>query len=61
MVLMAVVCFYLFAAFSNNKETAYLYIDGDDNIDSVFTKITPMATDQPRNGNIQDSGTTHKL
>ena len=45
MVLMAVVCFYLFAAFSNNKETAYLYIDGDDNIDSVFTKITPMATD----------------
>lgn len=45
MVLLVVVCFYLFASFSNNNETAYLYIDQDDNIDSVANKITPMATD----------------
>lgn len=44
MVLLVVVCFYLFASFSNSKETTYIYVDNDDNIDSVFTKITPMAT-----------------
>lgn len=36
--------YYFFSAFSVSSTTEYLYIDQDDNIDSVFTKLTPIAS-----------------
>ena len=36
--------YYFFSAFSVSSTTEYLYIDQDDNIDSVFTILTPIAS-----------------
>lgn len=36
--------YYFFAAFSQKAETQYVYIDSNDNIDSVLTKLTPIGT-----------------
>ncbi|MBO4827575.1 MAG: endolytic transglycosylase MltG [Prevotella sp.] len=35
--------YYFFASFSSKKETQYVCIDRDDNIDSVFAKLEPIA------------------
>ena len=34
---------YGFASFSKSDKTVYVYIDEDDNIDSVYHKLTPIA------------------
>lgn len=39
-VLIAIVAFCLFAPMSKASDTVYLYIDGDDDIDSVTTKLS---------------------
>ncbi len=36
--------YYLFSSFSTSSKTEYLYIDQDDNIDSVFAKLSPIAS-----------------
>ena len=44
-VIIAAAAYYvLFTAMSRTGEEAYLHIDGDDNIDSVTTKLEPLAT-----------------
>jgi UPF0755 protein len=42
--LLAGVCYYyFFSSFSEKSEVAYVYIDNDDTIDSVYAKISPIA------------------
>jgi len=42
--LLAGVCYYyFFSSFSEKSEVAYVYIDNDDTIDSVYVKISPIA------------------
>lgn len=43
-VIIGIVCFYLFAGINKGEETAYLYIDGDDDMDSVSVKLEQIAT-----------------
>ena len=42
--IVAILCYYMFAPFSDTGSTAYLYIDGDDTQDSVFTKLRPLGS-----------------
>ena len=35
--------YLLFSSFSNNNETRYVYIDDDDSVDSVYTKLSEIA------------------
>ncbi len=44
LVVIALVCYYLFTSLSTKDEVQYLYIDADDTIDSVFTKIEPYSS-----------------
>ena len=39
----AIVAFYLFAPMAAGGETKYVFIDDDDNIDSVYTKLKPLS------------------
>lgn len=41
LIVVAVVAFLLFAPMSSKHETHYVFIDNDDNIDSVYAKIEP--------------------
>jgi UPF0755 protein len=41
--LVALGYYYLFTSFSGGKETTYVYIDKDDNYDSLMTKLKPIA------------------
>lgn len=43
----AITYLYCFSSFSKSKQTEYVYIDADDNIDSVYNKLTPMANSIP--------------
>lgn len=38
---------YCFSSFSKEKQTAYIYIDNDDNIDSIYNKVKPFANTIP--------------
>ena len=38
---------YCFSDFSKSSETKYVYIDADDNIDSVYNKVEPFANAIP--------------
>ena len=42
--IIACVYYYFFTSLSNSNETQYLYIDADDNIDSVENKLSEIAT-----------------
>ena len=35
--------YYFFSSFSTKSSVTYVYIDNDDNVDSVFTKLAPIA------------------
>ena len=59
LLLAAVVCmagiiglgYYFFLTdFSDTKETLYVYVDDDDTIDSVLTKLRPLATEHGLTG-----------
>lgn len=39
-----IIYYYFFSSLSQEKDTHYIYIDDDDNIDSVYTKFQPIAT-----------------
>lgn len=36
--------YYLFSTFTHSETTKYVYIDSDDDMDSVFAKLTPIAS-----------------
>lgn len=42
--ILGLVSYYLFASVSTKDEAQYVYIDDDDNIDSVFAKMEPFAS-----------------
>jgi len=43
--------YFFFSSFLNHSsETYYLYVDRDDNIDSIYTKLKPIANNVPFNG-----------
>ena len=44
MVIIGIMLYYLFAPASKCGETSYLYVDNDDNIDSVSSKLSDVAT-----------------
>ncbi|MCH4147495.1 MAG: endolytic transglycosylase MltG [Prevotella sp.] len=44
LVIIGVVYFNFFSAFSKRTETQYVYIDTDDNVDSVLAKLAPIGT-----------------
>ncbi len=44
LVILGIVYYFFFSDISTQKETAYVYIDDDDTIDSVFTKVKPLST-----------------
>ena len=45
LVLIGLTYYYFFSAFSAKDEVEYVYIDKDDNIDSVYQKLKPIATE----------------
>lgn len=44
LVILGVIYYYFFSSFSVKKDVEYVYIDNDDNIDSVYSKIEPIAS-----------------
>jgi len=49
-VILAALYTCLFSSLNNGEETTYIYIDEDDNCDSVFAKIAPAAAPQAMSG-----------
>lgn len=43
-IIISFIYYYFFSSFSAGTTTQYLYIDQDDNIDSVFAKLAPIAS-----------------
>ncbi len=43
--IIAVGYYFFMTTFSDSKETAYIYVDNDDTIDSVLNKLRPIATE----------------
>lgn len=44
LVIIGMTYYYFFASFSAKTGTQYVYVDADDNIDSVYSKLEPLAT-----------------
>ena len=42
--IIALVIYYFFTGFSHQQQTQYVYIDDNDNIDSVFTKLSAVGS-----------------
>lgn len=50
-VIACLICYYyLFSSMSTKENNIYLYIDDDDNIDSVYAKFEPIATSNSMTG-----------
>ncbi|KGI59588.1 YceG family protein [Prevotella sp. DNF00663] len=50
-VIIGLLYYYFFSSFSiDNNDVKYVYIDTDDNIDSVYTKLTPIASEHGMTG-----------
>lgn len=43
-IIFGIVYYYLFSSFSIKRDTTYIYVDNDDNIDSVYAKLKPVAS-----------------
>lgn len=43
-VILGIIYYYFFAGMLKGNETKFVYIDSDDNIDSVYNKMAPIAT-----------------
>lgn len=50
LVLFGLIYYYFFSSFSAIKGTQYVYIDNNDNIDSVFTKLEKISTAHSMSG-----------
>ena len=46
----ALVCYFFLSDFSEQEETKYVYIDDDDTLDSVLTKLSPIASEHSLTG-----------
>lgn len=46
-VIIGIAYLYCFSSFSKSSETQFVYIDADDNIDSVYNKVSPFANSIP--------------
>lgn len=46
-VIIGIAYLYCFSSFSKSSETQFVYIDTDDNIDSVYNKVSPFANSIP--------------
>lgn len=46
-VIIGIAYLYCFSSFSKSNKTEYVYIDDDDNIDSVYNKVRPFANSIP--------------
>lgn len=44
LVILGIVWFYFFSSFSTKDDTHYLYVDNDDNVDSVCAKLEPYSS-----------------
>ncbi len=44
LLIIGLICYFLLSAFSSVNEVEYVYIDDDDNIDSVVAKLEPIAS-----------------
>lgn len=42
--IIGILVFYFFTGFAKNEQTHYVYVDGDDTIDSVCAKLAPIAS-----------------
>ena len=47
LVIVGIAYLYCFSSFSKSNKTEYVYIDQDDNIDSVYNKVKPIANTIP--------------
>ena len=47
LVIVGIAYLYCFSSFSKSSKTQYVYIDEDDNIDSVYNKVAPFANSIP--------------
>lgn len=47
LIAIGLVFLYCFSSFSKSSKTQYVYIDEDDNIDSVYNKLRPIANNIP--------------
>lgn len=47
LVIIGIAYLYCFSSFSKSGKTEYVYIDADDNIDSVYNKVKPIAKSIP--------------
>lgn len=47
---LGIVYYYFFSSMSVNSNTHYIYIDNDDTIDSVYTKLEPISSNRAMSG-----------
>ena len=47
LIVIGIIYLYCFSSFSKSGNTEYVYIDSDDNIDSVYNKVKPIANGIP--------------
>ncbi len=45
-----IIYYYFFTSLTSGKDTHYIYIDEDDNIDSVYAQLQPVATNKGMTG-----------
>ncbi|MBR1462913.1 MAG: endolytic transglycosylase MltG [Prevotella sp.] len=50
LIFFGILYYYFFCSFSNKETTQYVYIDEDDNVDSVIYKVKPLATSHGMSG-----------
>lgn len=50
LVIVGVLYYYFFSSFSTKSTTQFIYIDNNDNIDSVYAKLDPIATTHSMSG-----------
>ena len=50
LVILGITYYFFFSNINAQEKTVYLYIDEDDNVDSVFAKVKPLATDAGMTG-----------
>lgn len=50
LVIVGLLGYYFLSALSNQEDTTYLYIDRDDTVDSVFTKMAPVCANHAFGG-----------
>lgn len=50
LVICCLIYYYFFSSFSKEPTTQYVYIDNDDTVDSIYTKLSPIASTHSMTG-----------